>query len=107
MVHEWENLRLFKDKFELQRIHALSRFRPGPHVGRFCFKKDIFFLRFGPPSTRSQGKRSPFFFFLNLSKVKIFENAGHSFTCGRTITELFEYEDVIHHILSVSITHDL
>ena len=27
-----------------------------------------------------------------LSKVKIFQNAGFSSTCGRTKTELFEYE---------------
>ena len=33
-----------------------------------------------------------------LSRVKIFENAGHSFTCGRT-TEVFEYDDVMHHLL--------
>ena len=35
-----------------------------------------------------------------LSKVKIFENAGHSFTCGRTKTEVLEYDDVMHHILT-------
>ena len=31
--------------------------------------------------------------------VKIFENGGHSFTCGRTKTEVFEYDNVIHHLL--------
>ena len=34
-----------------------------------------------------------------LSRMKIFENAGHSFTCGRTKTEVFEYDDVMHHLL--------
>ena len=34
-----------------------------------------------------------------LSRVKIFENASHSFTCGRTKTEVFEYDDVMHHLL--------
>ena len=32
---------------------------------------------------------------------KIFENAGFSFTCGRMKPEVFEYDDVIHHILLV------
>ena len=31
--------------------------------------------------------------------MKIFENAGFSFTCGRTKTEVFEYDDVVHHTL--------
>ena len=34
-----------------------------------------------------------------LSRVEIFENAGFSFTFGRTKPEVFEYDDVIHHIL--------
>ena len=33
------------------------------------------------------------------SKVKIFEYAGHSFTCGRRKREVFEYDVVIHHDL--------
>ena len=33
-----------------------------------------------------------------LSRVKIFENAGHSFTCGQTKTQVFEYDDVMHHL---------
>ena len=31
-----------------------------------------------------------------VSRVKLFENAGHLFTCGRTKTEVSEYDDVIH-----------
>ena len=31
--------------------------------------------------------------------MEIFENAGFSFTCGRTKMEIFEYDDVIHHIV--------
>ena len=34
-----------------------------------------------------------------ISRVEIFENAGFSFTCGRTKMEIFEYDDVIHHIV--------
>ena len=33
-----------------------------------------------------------------VSRVKIFENAGHSLTCGGTKTEVSEYGDVIHHL---------
>ena len=33
-----------------------------------------------------------------VSRVKLFENAGHLFTCGRTKTEVSEYDDVIHHL---------
>ena len=33
-----------------------------------------------------------------LSRVEIFYNAGYSFTCGSTKTEVFEYDDVMHHI---------
>ena len=33
-----------------------------------------------------------------VSRVKIFENAGHSLTCGGTKTEVSEYDDVIHHL---------
>ena len=38
-------------------------------------------------------------FSITLSRVEISENAGLSFTCGRRKTEVFEYDDVIHHIL--------
>ena len=33
------------------------------------------------------------------SRVEIFKKAGFSFTCGRTKTEVFQYDDVIHHVL--------
>ena len=36
-----------------------------------------------------------------LCRVKSFKNAGFSFACGRTETEVFEYNDVIHYILIV------
>ena len=61
---------------------------------RFCLKTD-FFLRFGLPPTRIRWKQS---LKTDLSKtlprVKIFENDGFLFTCGRTKTEVFEYYDV-------------
>ena len=33
-----------------------------------------------------------------VSSVKLFEFAGHLFSCGRTKTEVSEYDDVIHHL---------
>ena len=33
------------------------------------------------------------------SRLKIFENAGFSFTCGRTKTDVFGYDDFIYHLL--------
>ena len=36
---------------------------------------------------------------LSRVEVEIFENAGFSFTFGRTKPEVFEYDGVIHHIL--------
>ena len=41
------------------------------------------------------------------SRLKIFENAGFSFTCARTKTEVFEYDDVIHHLLLALLFHCL
>ena len=32
------------------------------------------------------------------SRVEIFKKAGFSFTCGRTKTEVFQYDDVLHHV---------
>ena len=34
-----------------------------------------------------------------VTKTPLFKNAGLSFTCGRTKTEVFEYDDVMHQIL--------
>ena len=39
--------------------------------------------------------------------MEIFENAGFSFTCRRTKTEVFESDDVIYHILHVLASHIL
>ena len=33
------------------------------------------------------------------SRMEIFKNAGFSFTCGRTKTEVLENDDIMHHIL--------
>jgi len=38
-------------------------------------------------------------FFKTLSRVETFENAGFSFTCGRTQTEVFEYDDAGIHLM--------
>lgn len=67
----------------------------------FLIENGDFFLLFGLSSTRIRWKRLPKSHLLKtLSRVKIFENASHSFTCGRTKTEVFEYNDVIHHYVN-------
>ena len=60
---------------------------------RFCLKTDIFSLRFDLPFTNIRWKS---IFSKTLSRVEIFENASFSFTRPETV---FEYDDVIHHIL--------
>ena len=63
----------------------------------FLFENGRSRLLFGLPSTRENGNRKRIFS-KTFSRVGIFENAGFSFTCGRTKMEVFEYDDVIPHI---------
>ena len=63
----------------------------------FLFENGRSRLRFGLPSTRENGNRKRIFS-KTFSRVGIFENAGFSFTFGRTKKEVFEYDDVIPHI---------
>ena len=72
---------------------------------RFCLKTAIFSsgLAYRPHAFWENGHRKRIFS-KTLPTVKIFENAGHSFTCGRMKTEVFEYDDVIH---TTSIMHTL
>ena len=78
------------------------------HTYPFLFEKGHFFPSVWPTVHTYSVKTVTVFFLLlkTLSRVKIFENPGHSFTCGRTMTEVFEYEDVIHQF-TTSITHAL
>ena len=72
---------------------------------RFCLKNGDSFsgLAYHPHAFGENGHRKRIFS-KTLSTVKIFENAGQSFTCGRMKTEVFEYDDVIH---TTSIMHTL
>ena len=65
----------------------------------FCLKTEIFFssaLAYRPHVSDENGQRKRIF---SKTSVEIFENAGFSFTIGRKKTEVFEYDDVIYHIL--------
>ena len=77
------------------------------HTYPFLFEKGHFFPPLWPTVQKYSVKKVTVFFLLKtLSRVKIFSNPGHSFTCGRTITDVYEYEDVIHQF-TTSITHAL
>ena len=67
---------MYPDHFRKRRFSSVLVFHP--HVnGVFGHKKRRFFKK-------------------NL-KVKIFADAGLSFLCGWTKSEVFNYDDVIHH----------
>ena len=60
----------------------------GPSTSiRFCLKPETFLVT------------ENVMFSKTFSRGKIFEDAGFSFTCGRTKTEVFENNDVIYHLL--------
>ena len=63
------------------------------HTYPFLFENGHCFLRFGWVKTVT--KR---IFSKTLSRVEIFKNVGFSITCGLTKTEIFKYDNVIHHI---------
>ena len=72
------------------------------HTYPFLLENEYFFsgLAYRPLEFGENGHRKRIFS-KTLSRVEIFENAGFSSTCGRTKTDNFEYDDVIHvhHIL--------
>ena len=73
---------------------------PRPLMSVFVSKL-IFFpsvLTYRPHVSVKNGHRKRIFS-KKLSRGKIFENAGFLFACGQTKPEVFEYDDVIHHIL--------
>ena len=63
------------------------------HTYPFLFENGHCFLRFGWVKTVT--KR---IFSKTLSRVEIFKNVGFSITCGLTKTEIFKYDNVIHHM---------
>ena len=69
--------------------------RPCPHVSVLVFFPS---LAYRPHLSGNNGHRKRIFS-KALFSVEILEKAGFSFTCGRTKTEVFQYDDVIHYIL--------
>ena len=69
------------------------KIRPRPHVSGYVLKHGIFF------SVLVYHPRANGFLLKTVPREEILKNAGFSFTCGRTQTEVFEYDDVIHYIL--------
>ena len=78
--------------------------RPRPHVSVFVRKRRLFSpvwptVHTFPVETVSENAS-----FKNIKKkalqstVKVFDNAGFSLRCGRTKMEVFEYDDIIHHL---------
>lgn len=72
---------------------------------RFRLKTEIFpsALTYCPHVFDENGHQKKNFSktYYTLSRVEILNNAGFSFPCGRTRTEVFEYDDIIHHLLLV------
>ena len=87
-------------KISRENLHVdigAQRVKTPPHVS-FLFKNGDFFpcvLAYSPHVSGENGNRKRML--PNLSSVEIFENACLSFSCGQTKTEVFEYDDVIHH----------
>ena len=86
----------FSKKVELTLYFCTAPLRPFPHVSVLIF----FFpgLVYRPPRIREKRSRKTHPS-KTLSSVEILEKAGLSFTCWRVKTEVFQYDDVIHHIL--------
>ena len=88
------------------------KLRPRPDESAFVWNGD-FFLQFGLLSTSTciWWKCSPttYLFKNTLQRVKIFENAGYSFTCERMKMEVFKYvcDDVMQSCTCTSFTTDV
>ena len=68
-----------------------------------CLKPEIFlFSSVWPnrPDVFGQNGHRKRIFSKALSTVKIFDNTGFSFTFARTKTDVFEYDDVMNHLIT-------
>ena len=70
--------------------------RPLPHVSVFVQKQSFFSPVWPTVHTYPVTTVTENACFQTLSSVEIFANACLSFSCRRTKTEVFEYDDVIH-----------
>ena len=72
---------------------------PSTRIIRFCWETEGFFSGLAYRShVFGENGHLKRIISKTVSRVKLFENAGHLFTCGRTKTEVSEYDDVIHHL---------
>ena len=77
--------------WKLTSLHADSSTKDPVHLSPEIFTKgDFFFLRFSIPSARKRRFPADWNFF--------FLTVAYRFSCGRTKTEVFEYDNVIHHV---------
>ena len=91
---------------EIYRSHDLLR--PHPHVSAFVWKQR-FFSPVWPTVHTFPVKmvtENAYYFSKTLKKtlqsaVKVSDSACFSLGCGRTKMEVFEYDDIIHHLLLV------
>ena len=69
---------------------------PSTRIIRFCWETEGFFSGLAYRShVFGENGHLKRIISKTVSRVKLFENAGHLFTCGRTKTEVSEYDDVI------------
>ena len=89
---------LFRFGSDVRRLRLEKR--PSPHVlSVFVGKRRAFFSGLAYRShVFGENGHQKRIIFKTVSRVRPFENAGHLFTCGRTKTEVSEYDDVIHHL---------
>ena len=95
LVRHWIDRHLFKEQIGFYYDAPSTRIR-------FCLKTETF--SFGLafcPHVSGENDHQKRIFSKMLSRVETFENACFLFTCGRTKTKVFEFDDVIHRIYIV------
>ena len=99
---------IIKHYYQRKAWPSIFRPRPPTRIRILCDETEIFFSSVAcrPHVSGENGHRKPVFS-KTLSRVEIFENTGFLTTCRRTKTEVFQYDDVIHHNTTTSITHAL
>ena len=80
---------------ELALCFCTTPLRPCPHVSGLVLFTG---LSYRHTYVFSEFYHRKCIFSKTFSRVEILEKAVFSFTCGRTKTEVFQYDDVIHHV---------
>ena len=97
---------IIKHYYQRKAWPSIFRPRPPTRIRLLCDETEIFSSVACRPHVSGENVHQKPLFSKTLSRVEIFENAGFSTTCRRTKTEVFQYDDVIHHN-TTSITHAL